>query len=102
MCQAEFDVRFNEVEFVADIVALPGEAEAKHLMIFHHCCHGIGQLDLIVFSPGGLREIIKDSGLKNMAGGDCQIRRGFLGRWFLDELIESEILSETLVPPAMP
>ena len=68
--EAEVDVGFDEVELVADVMALPGEAEAMEGLLTHEGGHGVGELELAPFADGYFFEVIENGGGKDVAGAD--------------------------------
>jgi hypothetical protein len=86
--EAEFDVGFEKIEFVADVVAFTIETEAEHWMFGEHGSHRVRELDLVVFPAWGVGKITEDFRSEDVTAGNGEIRRGFLEGRFLDEFID--------------
>ena len=86
--QAELNVGLDEIELVPDVVAFAGEAQPVHPAVGEHGDHRVGQLDLTVLARLGLRDVIEDRGVEDIAARDREVGRRFVDLRLLDQLID--------------
>ena len=84
------DVGFDEVELVADVMALAIEAEAVEGFLGHEGGHGVGKLEFATLADGDLFEVVEDGGREDVAGADGQAGGGGFGGGFFDEAIGAD------------
>ena len=78
-------IGFEEVELVADVVALAVVNEAVQSLFAHERGHGIGELEFAAFAGFRVLQVMEDARAQDIAGTDREIRRSFLDLGFLDE-----------------
>jgi hypothetical protein len=88
--EAEVDVGFDEVELVADVMALAIEAEAMEGFLRHKRGHGVGELEFAAFAGGDFFEVIEDGGREDVAGADGEAGGSGFGSGFFDEAIGAD------------
>ena len=79
------EVRFEEVELVADVVALAVIDEAVQSLFAHERGHGIGELEFAAFAGFRVLQVMEDARAQDIAGADSEIRWSFLNLGFFDE-----------------
>src|SRR5579859_2737098 len=77
--ETEGDVRFEEADLVAAIIALALEAQAVERLAAEELDHGVGQLDLAAGTAAGVLQMAEDRRGQHIAADDRQ-RRRCLGR----------------------
>ena len=65
MGETDVDIRLQNAEFVAHVIALAAEFDGSHTDCLSKLLHSVGQLDLAAGTRSGMLKDVEDLGRKN-------------------------------------